>query len=582
MPAGDLFLYPRLEERLLLMEHLVEFSELPVIFLGPQGSGKTAVAERLADPEQHPHWQPVLVEGSARLTQRQVLPFLYEALDLGSIPPGGADTQLSAALTALRQRFAYLRHVRRLPVLVIDDADLLDNDALALLIRIAETGGARLLLLAESGLALTPADESVGKGQPHQLDLPPLAREDMAAFVDHLRKAGALNMPTRTALDEGTLLEMHESAGGRPGALLAALDQCAAAAFKDAAPAAADRPRVTGSATSVRRLGTRVLAPLFGLAARLARPIRQRTLRIVDTDAVDEAGASSGTPRRPGAGKLMGGLGIAGGLLAIALVGLWVNHMMSGGGGTKGTSDRAADKDSAGGPRLLSLPPAETLRLPKAGEGQNEVDALTEPPAPELPVPFEPEVLVGEPAASVVSEPDPGRQTLEEADLLPAKPEPLRPLTTRPGIAARSAPSATDPAAGPAEPATTAVPAAPAATAVPAQPPAPRPPKVAEPRVFSAAGPAQPAGTYLIQLLGSRDPATIERFVAGLNVSETVYVARTTHLGEPWFIVLIGAFEGRSEASEAVSNLPDSLKKTQPWPRAVESLSEADLRQIKR
>lgn len=560
MSVGALYLYPRLEERLLLLAHLVEFSELPVILLGPEGSGKSTVASRLADPGHYPHWQPVLIEGGAGLGRRQVLPYLYEALDLGSIPPGGADTQLSAALAALRQRFAYLRHVRRLPVLVIDDADRLATDALALFARVAETGGARLVLLAESIPTLSTDETTTGRGQPHQLDLPPLAREDVAGFVAHLVDAGIVDTAAAAPLTERELLSLHESSGGRTGALRTALQ----AQFREAASRKA--PSVGGNIGvrvrpkgQLRPFATRLLASVVAAISTQRKPIRQRSDAFADLI----AGASQPPSAAPEHAASMPEarpfrrhiIGLGTGIVLIGLVGFWVNQMMSGGG----SDDRDSAEAATANTRVLPLPSAERAPLPTASTTDDPGQGALMPPRPEPPVPFEPEVVVdttGRSAGPV--EPVREAQTLDASDRPPQAPMPLRPQPSRPET--RSVDRTAQ-----------VVPAATTDT-----------PETDTPDVFQKALSTRPDSPYLIQLLGSRDPATIDRYVAGLSLPNPVYVAQTTHLGKPWFIVLIGGFSDRAEASAEISKLPEFIQKTQPWPRDLASLGQADLRRLER
>ena len=91
---------------------------------------------------------------------------------------------------------------------------------------------------------------------------------------------------------------------------------------------------------------------------------------------------------------------------------------------------------------------------------------------------------------------------------------------------------------------------------------------------------AQPQ-EYALQLLGVRNKKSaqdfIKRFSRQLN-SEKLNVYETTFKGQPWFVVVYGPYQNKSNASDEAVSLSRSLK-SQPWVRPISKIQE-DIRKI--
>jgi DamX protein len=53
----------------------------------------------------------------------------------------------------------------------------------------------------------------------------------------------------------------------------------------------------------------------------------------------------------------------------------------------------------------------------------------------------------------------------------------------------------------------------------------------------------------------------------------------TLFTGQPWFVAVYGNFGGRSAATQAIRELPGSLRSLQPWVRSMGDI-QADIRQL--
>jgi len=598
---AGLFVYPRLEERLLLVRHLTEFSELPIVLTGPAGSGKTAFARYLASEGAEPHWNAVFVKGQPTASRPVLLDALATGLDLEAraadeVGEGGIET----ATRALAQRIEYLKHTREIAVAIVDDADTLPADGLKCLIDLARDTGLRIVLVADRGVAL-PVDGQAGDpGFPHQVELPALTAEDVPAFV---RALAGRRGETPGRLGDTEITALIEASGGVPGALETLI-----------------RQRTHGRRSGHTRRASQALK---GVRSRLA-----------------------GMRTRPRLGRFAAPAAVAG---AIAAVGLGVALLLPAppdphedielarpsrlpATTADGRSEAIAavgERPSEAG-RAADVPAREPeIATPPTGRARPRPDAGTPPPRPEAFTTSTATAASGAPATVAGDEPpDPAAadDTPEAepdipgpADTTPAASteEPGRAATDTTGQADRR-PRATEPRSGtarendapsPTAPVPAKAPVAPATAQRPDVPTRAQPdvnaapdaddaalvPMVAARRTVPAATAApapgdgdtrapdrrtDPDGTFSIQVLGSRDKSAVYDFVEGLDVDLPRYVAQTVHQGKPWYIGLVGGFPSRTSAAEAIARLPASLRQHGPWPKDLSDLDRSRIEHL--
>lgn len=85
---------------------------------------------------------------------------------------------------------------------------------------------------------------------------------------------------------------------------------------------------------------------------------------------------------------------------------------------------------------------------------------------------------------------------------------------------------------------------------------------------------AQDPSRYTVQIMAVRDLADLRRFARKGQVDLKLAYYRISRKGQPWFILVGGAFEGREGAARAVRRLPASLRKNAPWIRSLESVQK--------
>ncbi|ASP37464.1 hypothetical protein CHH28_01660 [Bacterioplanes sanyensis] len=89
--------------------------------------------------------------------------------------------------------------------------------------------------------------------------------------------------------------------------------------------------------------------------------------------------------------------------------------------------------------------------------------------------------------------------------------------------------------------------------------------------------PASPLLTesgYVIQVLGVKNRAAAERFVAEWQgkLSQRLYLYQTTYQNAPWFVVVVGIFTSESSARSAASSIPQGLSSGSPWVRNLDQV----------
>ena len=221
--------------------------------------------------------------------------------------------------------------------------------------------------------------------------------------------------------------------------------------------------------------------------------------------------------------------------------------------------------------RLVSVP----LELPGQQSQSGGTSPLTDPASPSAPAP-----------ASTVLSAD------ASTPVTPAVTSPVRQVTatTPAAVATVTQPSAQPPAPAVAAPAAAA--AAPAArppvtrevaAVATSTPAAPATRAVSPATGNAAAGSSQqerilalPANQFTLQVLGASSRANVEQFVQRHAASALLWY-ETRNNGNPWFVVIQGAYTSRESARSALPGLPAELRDQQPWVRSLEEV-QTDIR----
>ncbi|GAB4299773.1 MAG: hypothetical protein Kow0096_19340 [Thiohalomonadaceae bacterium] len=612
--SGARFFYadPDRAQTLNMLQHLTQYSEELLLVTGPAGSGKSALLEQYltrADED----WKVCRV--SATETPDPAALFLAAARCFGLHTDGVAS---DALLGALQQHLNRLQQTMT-PVLVVDDADRLSDDALEIVVRLAELPGehgklVRVILFADS--AILPRFDSArfaSGPRPHRLDLKPLDEAQTIAYLQHrLATAGFAGGPLFLPRD---LKRIHKQSLGWPGGInvqahevllskrsgsrlpwsyvVAALAVAAAAIawlpFSDGghvppasvAPppppvtAAPERPivryaeptRAAPSALTVRSGETVQITCLAPALAESPQPLPQPMLREVapltevpaPEPAVPEVTAPPAQPA------------------------------------TEPAPAEAGTAPSVEVPVAEPVAPPAPVEPPAAPAAAESVPAAAEPAVPAEPVPALPTPVI----ERVEPDPVPGRRQAQTLTLHGKHFTPDSQVTVswrgrRKTLAAgqvqvldgeRIAITVTTGTT----PDTWSVVvagadgrisapfqfniAAPAkAEAAPASPLAAAPaPAAAQPAVagFRDAAwlQAQAPHHFSVQLVGASTEEAVRAHLRGYDVRGDIALITVQRDGKPWFVLFWGNFADRAAAERAVAALPAPLKRVSPWIR---------------
>ncbi|MEX0963444.1 MAG: AAA family ATPase [Pseudohongiellaceae bacterium] len=109
--------------------------------------------------------------------------------------------------------------------------------------------------------------------------------------------------------------------------------------------------------------------------------------------------------------------------------------------------------------------------------------------------------------------------------------------------------------------------------------PAPKTAELASATSFEEQLLQAPSGNFAVQLLASHSEANIKQFVAQFERNQPAGYFETRYQGKPWFVAVLGAFDDRNLASQAIAALPAQLRSNQPWIRSLAGIQN-DIREL--
>ena len=494
------------------MQLLARESEDIVALTGPAGSGKTTLGDFFA---RHADRDQVIARIRATLltTPSQLLEDMFKSFVL-DFPQQATLAELKAAL---QRYFAALHRQSRTVVLLVDSAHELGDDALSLLTKLAlndnQDATFHLLLLGEPSL-LEMLDYTcpMREGQPQftAVQLPAFSLEETRAYLRYRLSAAGYNQEdtARTLPYSNRQVErIHKLSGGIPASINARASD------------------LLGDG------GLDILDLLPRLPAELPRPYVYAT---------------------------------AGALAVIVLVALLMG----------GNEDTELAQSNLSEPVPIPLEALNTIRTVDEALDVDSDPAIGDNVATGL--------ATGIPLTTPLDTSNaPAPQTnagTAAANSATATPEASATPAVAPARAVASAPAATS--ASPVTSASTPAPATTPARAVAATTPAPaaapaRPAAAASTADATAPLASQhtriralPANQFTVQLLGSTSRANVEDFVRR-HASTPLYWFETRNQGNPWFVVMMGAYPSRAAAQTAASGLAGELGRLEPWIRSI-------------
>lgn len=80
---------------------------------------------------------------------------------------------------------------------------------------------------------------------------------------------------------------------------------------------------------------------------------------------------------------------------------------------------------------------------------------------------------------------------------------------------------------------------------------------------------------YTVQLLGSHDKTSIEKFIARNNLQQQANIYRSELRGKTWYVAVYGQYNTIHQARAAIAGLPASVKKLRPWVKSLTTVQKA-------
>lgn len=210
-----MYLDPDRAQRLSLIQHLTQYSELLLLVKGAAGSGKTCLLDYYTAQAEE-QWRVCRIQADAMMDADRLL---------GAIAEGfGLDKHSGDARDLVYRYSADQHHAGRIPVLLIDDAHELPADAFEAIFLLADAetadgaGLLRMLLFCEpqiDALLDAPALQPFKARITHTLDMPLLDDEQTAAYLRQRLSAAGYHGPA--LFTDREVRRIHKHAQGLPG-----------------------------------------------------------------------------------------------------------------------------------------------------------------------------------------------------------------------------------------------------------------------------------------------------------------------------------------------------------------------------
>ncbi len=221
----DRFVYLDAErlQRLNMLEHLTRYSELLLIITGQKGIGKTSLLQRFV----------LNIDEDTIVGQINANPMMDANKLLQAITTGFGlhrpDDDPVALQDALYHHLAALHHQEKTPLLIIDDAHVLPQDALEALFNLAEAEVSdgnllRIILFSDPQIETmlqSPAIQDLRERVTHSMNIPPFDEEQTVGYIRH--RLSVAGLQGKLPFSSKELHKIFRNSGGIP----ARINECA-------------------------------------------------------------------------------------------------------------------------------------------------------------------------------------------------------------------------------------------------------------------------------------------------------------------------------------------------------------------
>lgn len=501
-------------QRLNMLYHLAQNSEALLLLTGIEGSGKTSLLQKFLAMGSDT-WRYCLIRANAMMNPEQMLRHVAEGFGL---EPDGIN--FSSALDTLKNRFIELRRSGLTALLLVDDTHELPAASLTVIMKLSELrdedeGLIRIVLFSEPqirDMLSAPELADVRHRITHTLEMPELNEQQTADYINYRLSVAGLD--GKSPFSRGKLKKIHKLSHGIP----ALINEHANAMLHGGDTPQTETNKAAPSFIGRMKASMMVLGLLLiaGLATYF---VMQDALEdLFDSDTPKVAQLELPEPKKP--------------VAATPLL-------------ETGKTDEPPIKVTAPVETTVQKEQSETVAT-----SSKETAATAEPQQQKTTRPINKFINNGTTTtatdkAAAASKPL-ETTVAEKADVDEAKPRPvIKPVLRTQETAKVEAP----------------------AKPVPAKPVTTIKPK-AKPGWLAS----QNKNHFTLQLMGSRNKASVEGYRRSNKLGKEAAVIKTLHLGGEWYVLVYGSYTTKEKARAAIPKLPANLRKASPWPRKIGDL----------
>ncbi|MCK4866251.1 MAG: AAA family ATPase, partial [Gammaproteobacteria bacterium] len=189
LQQDDRFLYlsSELREQLGLLKHYTQYGNLLLIVTGERGVGKSSLKQRFINTAQE-EWQICEIQSHTMMDASLLLKQIAHGFNITEPP-----LEPSALFEVLSTQLDHMRQASYVPILIIDDAHELPQDALQSLLYLAENHSdqqtaLRIILFCEPEIEIMlddPAIHSLRERVTHSMEISSLDETETAEYMRH-------------------------------------------------------------------------------------------------------------------------------------------------------------------------------------------------------------------------------------------------------------------------------------------------------------------------------------------------------------------------------------------------------------
>ncbi|MAY41383.1 MULTISPECIES: AAA family ATPase [unclassified Neptuniibacter] len=526
------------------LKHFVRFSDFLLLVSGERGAGKSILLSQLQPDDSDSTLCFCLVRPEAEISEQQLLAHLMQQFPIHESIGSSYAEQLNLFHLQLKS----LESSGQKCLIAIDDAELLSDGALALLLNL-HVADAQVLLVSEDDFASSLLEMDAVKhmeGRVHHLVIEGMAAEETAEYIE-------LCHPALATLPEKKKLELIKLSSGMPGRVETLL------AGGKIAPSTSSRGKRAFPLPALHMAGiATLLIAIVGVS--LWQFIPEEEALPVDVVVLEDRVSLPLSVDTGNEGENFKGKGAEPGIVAVDVV--------DGADNILDKKDDAASDLAKSDLEKRLLAQEEKLSLVKTSAEKPSVSLETElreviqsAPVSSSGVVDEQKVVadsvpVVKPNSSKVVVEHPPSVAVSEADLSPKPVASSKPiLSSKPSISAKPTESSKSSLKD-------------VVQVVKAK-------NTSENVLLS-----WPATGYTLQMSGARSKESALGFIAAQSNSSDFHHFETVYKGLPWHVVVYGWYANRDIANASIRKLPKNLQKVKPWARSIQGV-QIDIRKKK-